>query len=386
MPGIQDLVRVSLVSRRHDIINITEAMCSDEIRLAIASDFSSLAFSDCSVLLIDASLFITFDLKIMEQGEKFAAFSICILPADIPRQVLNYVEKTFRYIIPFPINIEYFRSYCLQIRNILPGLRKEDISSEKILQLIPDSFSGYFGGDSGTIKKVRSQIQNAACSKDPVLILGETGTGKTTAAQVIHALSERKCKKMVSVSLSTIVETLAESAFFGHIRGSFTNADFECSGYFEVADGTTLFLDELGVASLSMQAMLLTVLETGNFKKIGDNKEQHVDVRMIFATNADLEKMLKTGNFRRDLYYRICDNLIKIPPLRSHKEDIRGMILHYLDNKTMITEEALEFLENYNWPGNIRELHKCLNRASINCVNKVITIDSIDLCDISFPQ
>ena len=107
---------------------------------------------------------------------------------------------------------------------------------------------------------------------------------------------------------------------------------------------------------------------------------------MIFATNADLDNMMKTGDFRRDLYYRICDNLIKIPPLRSHKEDIRGMILHYLDNKTMITEDALEFLEDYNWPGNIRELHKCLHRATVNCVNKVITLDSIDLCDISFPQ
>ena len=386
MPGIQDLVRVSLISKRHDIRNITEAMCSDKMKLTIASDFSSLAFSDCSLLLIDASLFYDFDLETLGQGEKFAAFSICILPADIPAQVLNYVEKTFRYIIPFPINLDYFRSYCLRIRTILPGLRKEDIARDKMLQLIPDSFSGYFCGDSAGIKKVRSQILNASCSKDPVLILGETGTGKTTAAQVIHALSERKCKKMVSVSLSTIVETLAESAFFGHIRGSFTNADCECSGCFETADGTTLFLDELGVASLSMQAMLLTVLETGNFKKIGDNKEQHVDVRMIFATNADLDNMMKTGDFRRDLYYRICDNLIKIPPLRSHKEDIRGMILHYLDNKTMITEDALEFLEDYNWPGNIRELHKCLHRATVNCVNKVITLDSIDLCDISFPQ
>jgi transcriptional regulator with GAF, ATPase, and Fis domain len=132
--------------------------------------------------------------------------------------------------------------------------------------------------------------------------------------------------------------------------------------------------------------MLLTVLETGNYKKIGDSREHHTDVRMIFATNADVEKMLNTGNFRRDFYFRICDNLIRIPPLRSHKEDIRGMIMHYLDTDMMITEDAIERLEDYNWPGNIRELHKCLKRACVNCNNNVITADSIDFGEINIPQ
>lgn len=386
MSDVHGLQRLSLITKRQDITNFVEAMCSEEISLTIASDFSSLTPANTRLLLIDASIFSDFDLENLEYGENCAEFSICILPQNIPSEIANYVEGSFRNILPFPVNRDYFNSYCRRVLRELRALRKDYISQKLSHQKIPDSLYGYFLGNSGIIKNVRGQILSAAYSKEPVLILGETGTGKTTAAQVIHKLSERRGRKMVSVSLSTIVETLAESAFFGHTRGSYTNAESESRGYFEEANGSSLFLDELGVAPVSIQAMLLTVLETGIFKKIGDSREQHTDVRMIFATNADLEKMLHTGNFRRDLYFRICDNLIRIPPLRLHKEDIRGMIMHYLDTDMMITEDAIERLEDYSWPGNIRELHKCLKRASVNCNNRVITADAIDFGDINFPQ
>ena len=386
MLDVQDSLRFSLISKRHDIINFVEAMCSVNVKLTIASDFSTISFSKTRLLLIDASIFSDYNLENLEYGENCSEFSICLLPQDIPCQLIIYVEKSFKYILPFPVGAEYFRSYYLRVINSLGKFQPDYISQKLTAQKIPDSFSGFFLGDSDIIKKIRGQILIAAYSKEPVLILGETGTGKTTAAQVIHTLSDRRGKKMVSVSLSTIVETLAESAFFGHTRGSYTNAESESRGYFEEANGSSLFLDELGLASVSVQAMLLTVLETGNFKKIGDSREQHTDVRMIFATNADVEQMLNTGNFRRDLFFRICDNLIRIPPLRSHKEDIRGMIMHYLDTDMMITEDAIERLEDYNWPGNIRELHKCLKRACVNCNNNVITADSIDFGEINIPQ
>ena len=386
MSDVHSLIRLSLITRRQDITNFVEAMCLEGITLTVASDFSAINSSNTRFLLIDASVFSDFNLENLEYGENCSEFSICILPQDIPEQITTYVENSFRYIIPFPVNAEYFRFYYGRVIRNLSKLRKNYISQKLTHQKVPDSFSGYFLGNSSMIKNVRGQILSAAYSKEPVLILGETGTGKTTAAQVIHTLSDRRTKKMVSVSLSTIVESLAESAFFGHTRGSYTNAECECHGYFEEANGSSLFLDELGVASVSIQAMLLTVLETGNYKKIGDSRELHADVRMIFATNADIEKMLNTGKFRRDFYFRICDNLIRIPPLRSHKEDIRGMIMHYLDTDTMITEDAIERLEDYSWPGNIRELHKCLKRASANCSNKVITADSIDFGYINFPQ
>ncbi len=386
MPGIQDFTRVSLISVRPDIINLVEAMCADFLRLTIASDFHGLSNSDYSLLFVDASIFKDFDIDLLEYGKKYSALSICILPPALSPQVLTCVENIFKYFIPFPVSHDYFRSYCLRVKTVISSVSRSHISNKLQTQPIPESFSGYFCGDSKIIKVVRSQIISAACSKAPVLILGETGTGKTTAAQVIHTLSDRKNKKMISVSLSTIVESLAESSFFGHVRGSYTNADCERIGYFEVANGSTLFLDELGVASPSLQAMLLTVLDNGNYKKIGDNEERHSDVRMIFATNADLEKMLNTGLFRRDLYFRIFDNTIHIPPLKAHKEDIRGMVMHFLPDDTIISEDALCLLEEYSWPGNIRELHKCLKRACINCINKVITAESIDFGDISFPQ
>ena len=156
---------------------------------------------------------------------------------------------------------------------------------------------------------------------------------------------------------------------------------------FEAADGGTLFLDELGVASLDVQAMLLTVLETGNFKKVGTQKEQHVDVRLIFATNADITRMLRDGSFRSDLYFRICDNIIKLPPLRERKEDIWEMVESYIVKEDfMIKEDALERLENYSWPGNIRELHKCLRRAMVRSKDHVIGAEQIDFGDVSFLQ
>ena len=386
MPEVQDFIRLSLVSKRQDIISFTEAMCSDEFKLTVASDFSDISFTDANIILIDSSLFADLDLDILQYVNKISDISLCILPADLSVQAVTYVEKTFEYIVTYPINQDYFQSYCKRISKVLAKIRRTFTVKAMQSSSVPDSFSGYFCGDSCLIRRVRGQILQAAYSNEPVLILGETGTGKTTAAQVIHNLSDRKNNKMVSVSLSTIVESLAESTFFGHKRGSYTNAEYECCGYFEQANGSTLFLDELGIASRSLQAMLLTVLEDGNFKKIGDNKEQHVDVRMIFATNEDIEQMLRTGRLRRDLYFRIFDNLICIPPLRSHREDIPDMIMRYLNNDITISDDAVELLTNYNWPGNIRELHKCLRRACANCPDKRITADSIDFGDINFPQ
>ena len=386
MPGVQDIIRLSLISRRQDIINFTEAMCSEDIKLTVASDFKSVSLTDLSLILIDASLFNDFDLCALESGEKFSKFSICILPANLPSALLKYVENNFQYIIYFPVNREYFRNYCTRVKTLLSNLRKDFCASGLNEKPVPESFSGFFCGDSLIIRQVRSQILLASYTKEPVLILGETGVGKTTAATVIHTLSDRHNKEMVTVDPSAIAGTLAESAFFGHIRGSYTDAAYERHGYFEEANGSTLFFDEFGIASLPVQAMLLSVLETGNYKQIGDNRKHHTDVRMIFATNANLEKMLNAGSFRRDLYFRICDNIIRIPPLREHKEDIREMVFHHLGHEIQISEDALELLEEYDWPGNIRELHKCLNRACSYGTNRKITADLIDLGAINIPK
>lgn len=387
MQGVLSFFQIVLISKRLDVIHFIESVCSEDIRFSVVSSFDDITFSDSTLILIDASIINNFDKTIVSYAEAYSPFAICILPFDIPNPILIYAEKVFRFKISIPINGEYFRSYCTRVIKAMPDSAKNCFGFNAGLESLPDSYYGYFCGDSGIIKNVRRQIRTAAYSHEPVLLLGETGTGKTTAATVIHALSERHEKEMVSVSLSTVVESLAESTFFGHVKGSFTSADNDGKGCVEAADGTTLFMDELGVASLSLQTMLLTVLETGIFKRVGDDKEHHVDVRFIFATNADIQRMLREGTLRSDFYYRIYDNIIQLPPLRSRREDIRGMVLSYLEKESvLISEDAIERLEEHDWPGNIRELHKCLRRTLRNCDNNVITADSIDFGVVSSLQ
>ena len=375
------------MSERRDIINFFEAACAATISLIVQTEFTKILPVSYELLIFDASLIAGKATSFYRCLELFSDKLVCLLPLDISSGLRDYVEDNFNYIIPYPISINNFRESFVFIQNKLMQSRKCENCSLLENETIPDSVSGYFCGASSKIKTVRKKILGAACTRDPVLLLGETGTGKTTAAGLIHALSDTKGRRMVSYSLSTVVESLAESTFFGHVKGSYTNAEKERIGLFEEADGSTLFLDELGVASLEVQAMLLTVLDTGNFKKIGTQKEQHVDVRMIFATNANLDRMLREGSFRSDLFFRISDNIIKLPPLRERKEDICDMVESYISKEGfLINDEAVTKLVNYSWPGNIRQLHKCLRRAMCHTRGQVIHAEQIDFGDISFPQ
>ncbi len=360
-------------------------MCGAVVPLTVISSLSDIPFSFFSLVIIDASIFERHDSEFLRQAAACSDYSVCLLPSNISSQVMEYIEKKFCHTISYPIRMEYFRDYCFRALNLINAHKEETISFSREYEKLPKSISGYFCGESELIRNVRKQILRAACSSEPVLLLGETGTGKTTAANIIHTLSERKSKELIKISLSTVVESLAESTFFGHVRGSFTSAEHDKKGCFEVADGSSLLMDELGTASLTIQSMLLTVLETGNYKKVGTDRECHTDVRLIFATNADIMRMLREGTFRSDLYFRIFDNIIKIPPLRERKEDLREMVYNYLEKESvLVSEDAIEQIESYSWPGNVRELHKCLKRALRNAENNVITADAIDFGDISF--
>ncbi len=362
-------------------------MCGAAVPLNVISSLSDIPISFFSLIIIDASIFEGQDSDFLCQVAAFSDYSLCLVPSNLSPQVMEYIEKLYSYTISYPIRMDYFRDYCFRAINLINVHKERNISSSKEYENLPKSISGFFCGESELIRNVRKQILRAACSSEPVLLLGETGTGKTTAANVIHSLSERRSKEIVKISLSTVVESLAESAFFGHVKGSFTSAEHDKKGCFEDADGSTLFMDELGTASLTIQTMLLSVLETGNFKKVGTDKECHTDVRLIFATNADIMQMMREGTFRSDLYFRIFDNIIKLPPLRDRKEDLREMVYNYLEKESvLVSEDAIEQIESYSWPGNVRELHKCLKRALRNADNNVITADSIDFGDISFLQ
>lgn len=227
-------------------------------------------------------------------------------------------------------------------------------------------------GESKAIQKVHDLIRKVAPSNMSVLIHGESGVGKELVAAEIHKHSQRSHRNYVALDCCSLQEKLFESELFGHERGSFTGADRQKKGLIEDADGGTLFLDEIGEIEAPIQAKLLRVLETGRFRRLGGNKDLSSDVRIVAATNCNLENMSQEGTFRLDLFYRLSGFVITIPPLRERREDIPLLVQHFLNhhcfsrrvNKT-ISPTAMKELIAYDWPGNIRELKNVVERAII---------------------
>jgi len=235
-------------------------------------------------------------------------------------------------------------------------------------------------GRSPQMQRVFRLISLAAESEASVMILGESGTGKELVAEAIHKLSQRKNKSFVKVNCGAIPETLLESELFGHEKGAFTGANARKLGRFELADGGTVFLDEVGEMSPAMQVKLLRFLQERNFERVGGTHLIQVDVRVIAATNRDLGRAVKEGCFREDLYYRLNVVPIKLPPLRERKEDI-ALLCDFLIKKHTerlhkkikgISPQALRALKRYPWPGNIRELDNVIERAIILTQNEII--------------
>ena len=231
-----------------------------------------------------------------------------------------------------------------------------------------------FIGKSKTIERILDDVRKLqTVGTTSVLILGESGTGKELIARAIHYGGTRAKGPFYALNCSTISKELAESTLFGHIRGAFTGADISRKGYFELADGGALFLDEIGDMPLELQPKLLRVLEEGCFIPLGDTREKHVDVRILAATNADLQTKIAEGTFRRDLYHRLARFPVEVPPLRERKEDIPLLANHFLGmfaaemnvEQPNLTPEALMALEAYHFPGNVRELKHIIEGALI---------------------
>src|SRR2546427_2316128 len=232
-------------------------------------------------------------------------------------------------------------------------------------------------GDSPVLKKVLAQIEMVAPTNANVLILGESGTGKELVARAIHDRSPRKAATLVRVNCASVPRELFESEFFGHVRGAFTGAVKDRVGRFELANGGTLFLDEIGEVPLELQSKLLRVLQEGQFEKVGEDRTRTVDVRIIAATNRDLEAEVKAGRFRQDLYYRLSVFPIELPPLRDRVEDIPALAQQFLVqsarklglNPPRLTAAQVKELQSYDWPGNVRELQNVIERAAIRSRN-----------------
>jgi transcriptional regulator with GAF, ATPase, and Fis domain len=236
-------------------------------------------------------------------------------------------------------------------------------------------------GQSDAMRGVLSKIEEVAATGSTVLLLGETGTGKTMLAQLVHQLSRRKNRTMIKVNCATLPANLLESELFGHEKGAFTGAVSKKIGRFEIANHSTLFLDEIGELPLDIQSKLLRVLDDGEFERLGNAASIRVDVRIVAATNRDLGKMVREGTFRSDLFYRLNVYPVHVPPLRERREDIPDMVWTFVRefcktmgrNVTRIPGKHMNALVAYAWPGNIRELKNVVENAMIP--NRAGTLD-----------
>ncbi len=233
---------------------------------------------------------------------------------------------------------------------------------------------------SQVMQNVFSFIKASAASDTSILILGESGTGKELVAEAIHSIGERKDKPMITLNCSALSETLLESELFGHVKGAFTGAIQDRTGWFEEADGGTIFLDEISEITPYIQVKLLRVLQQKEIERVGESKKRKIDIRIIAATNKDLKSLVDTGTFREDLYYRLKVFPIYLPPLRDRKEDIPLLADHFIkiNNKKAtikvkgISKPALKNFMDYPWPGNIRELANAIEHAFVLCSDRQI--------------
>lgn len=232
-------------------------------------------------------------------------------------------------------------------------------------------------GTSLEIQQVLRLVERVAPTDSPVLILGESGTGKELVARAVHQRSQRASKPMVTINCAALQESLLESELFGHEKGAFTGAVASKPGLFEVADGGTLFIDELGELAPSLQAKLLRVLEDGHMRRVGATREQRVDVRIIAATNRNLSEDVAARRFREDLFFRINVLSVELPPLRQRRDDIPLLANHFvrrIGRDWSLDDSALAALVHYSWPGNVRELSNVIERASILADGNRITL------------
>ena len=281
-----------------------------------------------------------------------------------------------------PINIEELKLVLEKIWE-----RQQLIAQNRMLkEKLKDKYkSSGLVGSTPQMKQIFHMIADVAPSTASILILGETGTGKELVANAVHCQSDRACMPFVALHCAALSEGVLESELFGHEKGAFTGAVQARKGRFEMADGGTLFLDEVGEMSLKVQVKLLRVLEKGEFERVGGEKTLKVDVRLITATNRNLEKEVSEGRFREDLFYRLNVITIHLPSLRERREDIPILSNFFIIKYTKkykkeikgFTPEAMESLCAYHWPGNVRELENVVERAIVLCKKNTISVDHL---------
>jgi DNA-binding NtrC family response regulator len=303
--------------------------------------------------------------------------------ASVPTAIRALKDGAFDYITK-PIDPEELSHVVEKALNQQNLKRENKQLKEKIDEIIhPDNLVG----EGTQMKKIFGLIQTVAQTDTTVLIRGESGTGKELIAKAIHINSKRKYFPIITVNCGALAESILESELFGHEKGAFTGAHYKRKGKFEMANGGTIFLDEIGTISPKVQIELLRVIESKQFMRVGGNEVVKSDFRILAATNEPLEELVKNGKFREDLYYRLNVFSIIIPPLRERPEDIPILAHHFLRKFTQqmnrkvrrFSQEAMEFLVRYKWPGNVRELENAIERAVV-----VNLVDEIKVDDLPF--
>ncbi len=315
--------------------------------------------------------------------------SFIAVPIQIESETIGvlWVDRLFDYQVSLEEDVKFLEVLAFFIGQIVKlkyniearetHLRKENLALRTELENRFNEFM--YGSRNPKMRKILSLVEQVAPTKATVLLLGESGTGKTLTARLIHELSPRRDKPFVKVNCAAIPENLLEAELFGYEKGAFTGAVRSKPGWLEIADGGTIFLDEVGEIPLPLQSKLLRFIQEREFERLGSTRTLKVDVRIIAATNQDLEKLVYEGKFREDLFYRINVFPIYIPPLRERKEDIPGLVKFFLNKlekeygrKLVLSPEALQKLVEYSWPGNVRELENVLERLFIVSEESVV--------------
>ncbi|MBP8130062.1 MAG: sigma-54-dependent Fis family transcriptional regulator [Candidatus Hydrogenedentes bacterium] len=317
------------------------------------------AAPQCDLMLLDVRMPGMTGLEVLDRVKsEYPALPVILLTAYIDVRdavaaikagALDYLEK--------PVDIDELVAAVDDALGHADLMPRADISLDIPAHLVVES---------AAMRAVLEQAARVADSDVTVLVLGESGVGKEVIAKFIHNASSRKSMPMVRVDCGTLPENLVESELFGHEKGAFTSAETQRRGQFEIAGGGTMFLDEIGELPLSIQPKFLNVLETGLFRRVGGNTEIGTDVRVIAATNRELEEDVRAGRFREDLYYRLNVFPLKVPPLRERPDAILPLADHFLKNRKLRLSPATErLLRAYDWPGNVRELRNAMERAAI---------------------
>ena len=332
-----------------------------------------------AILLVDLKMPGIDGLQVLEEARKLqpdAAVIIMTAYATVDTAVKAIKIGAYDYLVK-PLRPEELSSMMERLIT-QQELMRENILLKKALKR-QYSFQSFLS-KSKKVQDIFDVAKAAADSASTILILGESGTGKELLARAIHEESPRRTGPFVAVSCAALIESLLESELFGHEKGSFTGAISQKRGKFELAQGGTLLLDEIGDVSPKLQLDLLRVLEERRFYRVGGNEPIDVDVRIIAATNRDLKKAIEEGKFREDLYYRLNVIAITLPPLRERKEDIPMLVEHFVEQLCIetgkriegVSTETMDFLVAYDWPGNVRELKNVLERAAVLAKGPII--------------